>query len=79
MKALQVKFCTKIYDPNVKESSAWYIRAPIPVSLIFKELQDLIANPNQEAPQDPAMAVQYMEKRAEYDKTARKWTYEYAE
>ena len=83
MKPPEAKFCTKIYHLNISDGHVcgtvldkW---APsVMMERFFKDLLAIMANPNADHPRDARMGVQYMENRAEYEATARRWTQEYA-
>ena len=86
MKPPSVRFCTKIYHPNFfdipgpnLDSRVLAQWAPsVMVKRLFEELLDIMANPDPHHPADYMLAGLYIESRAAFDETARRWTEEYA-
>ena len=76
---------TKIYHPNVDQwgnvdlGIIGYRWAPcVMMEHVLQELCHLMAKPDVSSAANADMAVQFMQDRAAFDKTARRWTREYA-
>lgn len=83
----KMQFDTKIWHPNVSSQTGaicldilkdeWSPALSIRTALL--SIQALMCSPEPDNPQDAVVASQYKEKRAEFDKTAKQWTTEYAD
>ena len=84
MKPPGLKFATKIYHPNVDKEGLVCIEilqkwAPsVMMKRVLEDLRHLMANPDGAHAADADVGVQFMQDRAAFDETARKWTREYA-
>lgn len=84
-KAPTIKFVTKTYHPNVSESGdicmgllkdGW--SGAIKLERVLKELHALLANPNPDDPLDPAIAAEFVNDIATFNRKAGEWVQQYA-
>lgn len=82
----KMKFLTKIWHPNISSQTGaicldilkdqWSPALTIKTALL--SLQALLCSPEPSDPQDAEVARMYMDKRKEFDQTAKFWTETYA-
>jgi ubiquitin-protein ligase len=85
-KAPDIKFTTRIYHPNVKSETgeicndmingSW--SPTLNVRHCIKTLYNMMLSPDSDHPLEVEIAQQMLEKPKEFEKTAVKWTKEYA-
>lgn len=81
-KALQMKFITKVWHPNISSvtgaicldilGSAWSPVYTLKTTLI--SLQSLLCSPEPNDPQDAVVAKEFRENKPRFEETARFWT-----
>ena len=84
MKPPTMKFCTKIYHPNIQEDGHACIQslnkwAPsVMMKRVLEDLIHILANPDGTQAVNENVGVQFMQDRAAFEQQARQYTREYA-
>ncbi len=81
-----ITFQTKIYHPNISSSTGEICTSLINdeweptlnVKYCIDSIMDVLKSPNVDSPLDEDIGKIYREKRGEFEKTAKKWTKDYA-
>eukprot|EP01121_Diplochlamys_sp_Union-15-3_P005168 TRINITY_DN1550_c0_g1_i1.p1 TRINITY_DN1550_c0_g1~~TRINITY_DN1550_c0_g1_i1.p1 ORF type:complete len:141 (-),score=23.84 TRINITY_DN1550_c0_g1_i1:120-542(-) len=82
-----VKFITKTYHPNVKQSDGQICAEilgkdwspQLKISNVLGLVRQMLLEPNLDSPLEAEVAAQYRDNKKEFIKTAKKWTQDYAQ